>query len=235
ARKRSTTPSSMSAKRTRWPRSRSARPVARPTTPAPTPRTRSVWTSSSSLMTSGTPARSWVREPIAKPYAQTPVPVQGKGSAGRYVLVQAEEVVGVVALLERLQPVVAGRPIGLADALLALVHEEVHVHARVVGLQRGPEPPGPLALLVEPLRRGGRGVHVDREAARSAVEGGLVLADPRDRPAQLEARERRERRRLPLRVVRDDVDDVVRQLTEVGRAEVVPLPGGERGVEHRLV
>ncbi|TMK82011.1 MAG: hypothetical protein E6G47_01720 [Actinobacteria bacterium] len=79
ARSRSTTPSSMSAKRTRWPRSRSARPVARPTTPAPTPRTCSVWTSSSSLMTSGAPARSWVREPIAKPYARTPVPVQGKG------------------------------------------------------------------------------------------------------------------------------------------------------------
>src|SRR5262249_57882461 len=119
----------------RWPRSRSARPVARPTTPAPTPSTSRVWTVSSSLITSGAPVRSWVREPIGKGYARTPFPVQGKGSASWDVLVQTEEVVRVVALLERLQPVVAGRPVGLADALLAFVHQEVHVDARVIGLE----------------------------------------------------------------------------------------------------
>jgi hypothetical protein len=54
---------------------------------------------------------------------------------GPYVLVEAEEVVRVIATLERLERVVLLGPIGLADPLLALLHEEVHVDARVVGLE----------------------------------------------------------------------------------------------------
>ena len=77
--------------------------------------------------------------------------VPSHGGSGPYVLVEAEEVVGVVAALERLEPVVLPCPVGLANTLLSLLHEEVHVDARVVGLQRRPEVPGPLPLLVEAL------------------------------------------------------------------------------------
>src|SRR3712207_5118310 len=66
------------------------------------------------------------------------------GGSGPYVLVEAEEVAGVVAALERLEPIVLLSPVGLADTLLTFLHEEVHVDARVVGLQRGPEVSGPL-------------------------------------------------------------------------------------------
>jgi hypothetical protein len=62
--------------------------------------------------------------------------VPSHGGIGPYVLVEAEEVVGVIAALERLEPVVLLGPVGLADPLLTLLHQEVHVDARVVGLQR---------------------------------------------------------------------------------------------------
>src|SRR5919198_976039 len=57
----------------------------------------------------------------------------------RDVLVQPEEVLRVVASLQSPQPVVLLRPVGLPHALVSLLHEEVHVHARVVRLERGPE------------------------------------------------------------------------------------------------
>lgn len=52
----------------------------------------------------------------------------------RDVLVQSEEVVWVVPPLQSLEPLVLRRSIGLADALLTLVHQEVHIDAGVVGL-----------------------------------------------------------------------------------------------------
>src|SRR5881628_658 len=59
----------------------------------------------------------------------------GCALAGRDVLVEPEEVVRVVRPLEGLQSLVLLRSIGLADPVLPLVHEEVHVHARVVRLE----------------------------------------------------------------------------------------------------
>src|SRR5206468_6233511 len=49
------------------------------------------------------------------------------GLARRDVLVQPEEVVGVVAPLERLEAVVLLGAVRLADPLLALIHQEVDV------------------------------------------------------------------------------------------------------------
>src|SRR5205807_1717343 len=82
-------------------------------------------------------------------------------SAGRDVLVQPEEVVGIVVSLQGLQPVVPRGSVRLPDAVLALIHQEVHVHARVVRLERRPEAPGPLAFLVESVGGLRRRVDVD--------------------------------------------------------------------------
>src|SRR4029453_1077448 len=111
--------------------------------------------------------------------------VRGEPLGGRDVLVQPEEVVRVVAALERLQLVVLRRAVRIADPLLALFHQEVDVHARVVRPARGAERPRPLALLVEALWAGGRTRDVERVSCAAAVERGLVLADAGDRAALL--------------------------------------------------
>src|SRR5215212_4524369 len=54
---------------------------------------------------------------------------------GYDVLVEAEEVVGVIATLQRLEPVILLGPGSLADPLLTLLHQEVHIDACVVGLK----------------------------------------------------------------------------------------------------
>ena len=61
--------------------------------------------------------------------------VPSRGGSGPYVLVEAEEVVGVIAALERLESVVFPGPVGLAGPLLTLLHQEVYIDARVVGLE----------------------------------------------------------------------------------------------------
>src|SRR5215207_9770491 len=76
---------------------------------------------------------------------------QAHASVRRDVLVQPEEVRRIVGALERLQPLVLVGTVGLPDPLLALIHQEVHVDAGVVGRKRGREGPGPLALDVESL------------------------------------------------------------------------------------
>src|SRR5215218_6445355 len=58
---------------------------------------------------------------------------QAHASVRRDVLVQPEEVRRIVGALERLQPLVLLCTVCLADPLLALIHEEVHVDAGVVG------------------------------------------------------------------------------------------------------
>src|SRR2546422_4742014 len=68
-------------------------------------------------------------------------------SGGRDVLVQPEEVLGVVAALDLGQPVVGSARVGGADPRLALVAEEVDVGA-AVGLQnRAQQLPHPRHLL----------------------------------------------------------------------------------------
>ena len=46
------------------------------------------------------------------------------------VLVEAEQVGRVVALLERRQPCIGRRWVGIMDALLTFVGKEIHVHTR---------------------------------------------------------------------------------------------------------
>src|SRR5205807_8528398 len=93
----------------------------------------------------------------------------------RDVLVEAKDVVRVVAALERPQALVLRPPVGLADALRALVHEEVHVHAPMMRSERRPEVAHPLPLAVEALGPGGAGADVERERGLAPVEGALAV------------------------------------------------------------
>src|SRR5262245_10405508 len=85
---------------------------------------------------------------------------------GRDVLVQPEAVVGVVFLLERPEALVFCRSICLANPLVTLVHEEVHVDAGVIRLKGGPESMDPCSLFFEAF--GARGVSADVERVTSA-------------------------------------------------------------------
>src|SRR4029453_6930421 len=91
------------------------------------------------------------------------------------VLVPPEEVVGVVFALQRTQAVVLRRPIGLANPILALLHQDVHVDARMEGLEGRPEIARPLPLLVESLLVLGDRGDVEGVSGLPAVEGGVVL------------------------------------------------------------
>src|SRR4029453_5584737 len=106
---------------------------------------------------------------------------------GRDVLVQPEEVRGVVFLLEPLEALGLFRSICLPDPLLALVHEEVHVHARVLRVKGRPESPDPCPLFFEALGAGGVSADVERVAGVPTVESSLVFADARDRTTGLPA------------------------------------------------
>src|SRR3712207_380833 len=97
------------------------------------------------------------------------------GGGGPYVLVAAEEVVRIVAALERLEAVVLLGPVGLADPLLTLLHEEVHVDAGVVGLERRPEVSCPLPLFFEALFGLGDASYVVRMPSAASAESRLVL------------------------------------------------------------
>src|SRR5215204_7205287 len=123
------------------------------------------------------------------------VPCKGSSlsDVGPYVLVEAEEFVGVVAVLQRLEPVVLLGPVGLADPLLTLLHEEVYIDACVVGLECRPEVSDPLPFLVEALTRRGNSGDVERVTGAASAEGRLVLANARDRPPALPDREGRQR------------------------------------------
>src|SRR5438034_6542468 len=133
-------------------------------------------------------------------------------SVRRDVLVPAEEVVRVVRPLQRLQPLPPLRPVGLADPVLALLHEKVHIDAGVERLQLRPEVAGPRTFLVEAFGRLRGGVDVDGVPGASSVERGVVLSHAVDGSPQLEDGERRQLRLHLERVRRDDVDDVVGEL-----------------------
>src|SRR2546430_21682 len=115
------------------------------------------------------------------------------GLGRRNVLVDPEEVLGVIAPLELLQTSVFLGAVRLTDAILALVAEEVHVDARLVGLERRPKVPHPLPLLVEAVGGLGAGADVVREAGVAAAERGVILGQMRDRASHLPDREGRER------------------------------------------
>src|SRR5581483_11167380 len=109
----------------------------------------------------------------------------GRALGRRDVLVDPEDVARVVAALQRLQATVLLGAVGLADALLALVAEEIHVDARLVRLERGPEGTHPVPLALEPVGVLGAGADVVGEAGVAAVERRAVLADAADGAAHL--------------------------------------------------
>src|SRR4030042_2235201 len=106
------------------------------------------------------------------------------GPSGRSVradvLIEAEEVGRVVSAFEGLESIVLGGPVGLLDPLFSFLHEEIDVHAGVVGSQRGPVVAGPLPFCLESL--GGVAIAIDGEgeAGVPAVEGGFGVADAGD-------------------------------------------------------
>src|SRR5918995_3908294 len=114
-----------------------------------------------------------------------PYKMSSHSDVGIDVLVEAEEVVGVIATLQRLEPVVLLGPVGLADPLLTLLHQEVYIDARVVGLKGRPEVSGPLPLLAEALCRLGDASDVERMPGAASAEGRLVLAHACDGPSEL--------------------------------------------------
>src|SRR5439155_16075098 len=97
------------------------------------------------------------------------------------VLVQTEQVLGVVAVLERLKAGVRLGPERRLHAILALLADEVEVDATGgVRLHRRPELPGPgdvrlVACRVRPHRE-----DVDVERRRPLAEGHPVVRDPCD-------------------------------------------------------
>src|SRR6266511_337406 len=102
----------------------------------------------------------------------------------RDVLVQAEQVRGVVPPLDLGQPVECGGRIGLADPLLALVPEEPNVRAdvAVAELRRELVDPGPVhGGFVGPLVDRG---DADHEPSGAVGERRGVGRDPGHRPAQ---------------------------------------------------
>src|SRR5215210_8197384 len=125
--------------------------------------------------------------------ARVPYKESSCSGGGLYVLIEAEEVVGVIATLQRLESIVLLGPVGLADPLLTLLHEKVHIDACVVGLECRPEVSDPLPFLVEALTRRGNSGDVERVTGAASAEGRLVLANARDRPPALPDREGRQR------------------------------------------
>src|SRR6476659_6280098 len=90
--------------------------------------------------------------------------------AGGNVLIDPKEVVRVVAPLQLPETRVLLGAVGLADAILPLVAEEVHVDALLVRFERRPEVPHPLPLLAEAVGGLGTGADVVREAGVAAAE-----------------------------------------------------------------
>src|SRR5205807_4691105 len=105
-----------------------------------------------------------------------PAPASGDRTR-RDVLVDAEEVVGIVVALERGQPFVLGGAIGLADAFVALVTEEVDIYPAGVRLQRRGVAASPcdVRLIVAGVRPDR--VDVDHVQRIAMTVRGRVLAD----------------------------------------------------------
>src|SRR5215213_9291035 len=92
----------------------------------------------------------------------------------------------------------------------------------------------PSSLVFEALGARGVSADVERVAGAPAVESSLILADARDRTTGLPDPQGRDRRLDLLAVLSHDVDDIVIELGDVTRTEVVPPPWGKRCVEQLL-
>src|SRR5919106_3257735 len=158
-----------------------------------------------------------------------------QGSIRWDVLVQAEEVVRVILPLQGLQPIVFLSSVSLANSLLSLLHEEVHVDALMVRPECRPQASGPFTFLVEALTRRGRGVDVNGVPRASTTERRLVLPDAPDGASEMKDREGGQGRLHAYRMVDGGVNDSVRELRHVAGTEVVPPTAREGRVEHGLV
>src|SRR5713101_4269549 len=149
------------------------------------------------------------------------------------VRVEAEEVVGVVLLLQCCQPLVVGA-VGDANPVLVIAAEVIDVGTTGEGLQRPPEVAGPRNVLVgvrcvEPLRddygriresamwKGRRGV----DSACSAANG--LNKDPRQRGG------------LGSRVLREDLDGLVGEIRQEAALGVVVGAGGKPSISQALL
>src|SRR5687768_14226946 len=103
-----------------------------------------------------------------------------------------------------------------------------------MGLERGPESVYPGSLFLEASSGHRVATDVEGVSGVSAVEGRRFLADARDCTARLPDPERGDRRLDLLAVFDDRVNDVIVELGDVTRTEVVPPAGWERRVEHLL-
>src|SRR3954454_19772904 len=111
--------------------------------------------------------------------------VAGTASVRGDVLVAPAEVCRVVLPLERGQASELGIAVGLPDAGLPFLHEEVDVDTGVERRQGGPVVAGPLALLLEPLRARRVAVDVEGEPRGPSVEPGPRQSRVfRERPAE---------------------------------------------------
>src|SRR5262249_8660158 len=126
-------------------------------------------------------------EPALSQLGEPPLSKAQNGGeySGSDVLVQAEEVVGVVAPLESHQPLVLIRPVGRQHPLLTLVHEKVHVDLpraeRLHRLEEALRPPN--VRLRRPAQRP-PGVDVEEEWLVAVAEGGAAW-EARCRTAQV--------------------------------------------------
>src|SRR5829696_5429317 len=101
-----------------------------------------------------------------------------------YVLVEPEEVCGVVATLDLNEPLPGRARIGRADPRFALVAEEVDVHARVALLQRRREPRDPVLMLCGLLSAFVYRAEGDHDPAPPVGEGGSFDGYTSHRPTQ---------------------------------------------------
>jgi hypothetical protein len=103
-------------------------------------------------------------------------------------VVEAEQVVGVVAVLERHQAAVGALAIGGWHTLGVVAVQEVDVGADLVGLDGGVELPCPGDLVLAGLVREPHRVDVEGVGGAAVGVGSGVLVDVGDRAAEVEQR-----------------------------------------------
>src|SRR5262245_15429575 len=112
------------------------------------------------------------------------------------ILVQPEEVRGVVLAFERPEPLVLGLAVGRPHSVLPLLPEKVHVDtARGIRTHRLPQLPGPRDARGRASGLGPDGVDVHRVGRPPVLEGRSLRILPPDGAAQAEGTRGRRRPR----------------------------------------
>src|ERR671910_551166 len=149
----------------------------------------------------------------------------------RYVLVEPEDVCGVVAALDLNEPLPGRARVGRADSRFALVAEEVDVHARVALLQRRREPRDPVLVLRGLLSAFIYRAEGDHDPASPVGEGGSLDGYAGHRPTQHPELGHGHRRTRGLEVL----DDRLRRVSVEGVYEQRARHLRIRTRTHRLV